>query len=171
MFDNIGRKIKDLAEIIFVIEALLFFGIGLYFIIALELVGVGVILMLLGPLISWVSSWLLYGFGEIIDLLTDIKYNTQNLNTKTNVELKKNEKGKNAIANKTIKTVLIKDKKNAPNKANNFEVNFGEKELQDVEFIDVTCPECNELLSFEKDFKSGECPACGAAIKLMIIKE
>lgn len=33
----------------------------------------GVIIMVLGSLLSWIGTWLLYGYGELIDKVTDIE--------------------------------------------------------------------------------------------------
>ena len=77
MYENIGSKIKGLAKAIFYIQAILsvFFGIG-----AMaegdDMMLTGVLLMILGPIVAWVSSWLIYGFGELIDKTCDIARNT-----------------------------------------------------------------------------------------------
>ena len=36
-----------------------------------------IIVMVIGSLGSWVGSWVLYGFGEIIERVTDIERNTR----------------------------------------------------------------------------------------------
>ena len=72
MFDNIGAKIKKLAEII---------TIG--GIIVSVLIGTmsgdfrGIVIALLGSLGSWISSFVLYGFGELIEKVTAIEKNTR----------------------------------------------------------------------------------------------
>ena len=73
MYDNIGGKIKGLAKTIFAIEAIFCVIAG----IALMTSGggsgflIGLLVIIGGFLFSWISSWLLYGFGEIIDLLRE----------------------------------------------------------------------------------------------------
>ena len=37
---------------------------------------IGLITMLAGPLLALVSSWILYGFGEMIEKIVDIEDNT-----------------------------------------------------------------------------------------------
>ncbi len=67
MFTNIGAKIMTLAL------ALCWFGIfasiaiGVIVLAKTELIFVGILLMLFGPFLSWISSFLLYGFGQLID--------------------------------------------------------------------------------------------------------
>ena len=80
MYDNIGEKIKGLAKWTFIVEAIAAVITG----IAMMMVGegeelsfYGLLVMLLGPIAAWVSSWLLYGFGEIITKLCDIERNTR----------------------------------------------------------------------------------------------
>ena len=68
MFSNIGEKIKTLAEVICII------GIVVSIIAAIVMfsnseIGLGFLLLILAPLLFWISSFTLYGFGEIIVLL------------------------------------------------------------------------------------------------------
>ena len=70
MFQNIGGKIKGLAVTAFILEALglVIAGIGLAVSARYEdEMMAGILTLLLGPVIAWVSSWLLYGFGELIE--------------------------------------------------------------------------------------------------------
>ena len=66
MYDFIGDKIKGLAKAIFFVEAIASV-IGGLILISIELAIVGILVIILGPLVAWVSSWLLYGFGQLID--------------------------------------------------------------------------------------------------------
>ena len=102
MYENIGKKIKILAKILFgvlcaigVIGGIVIASIDDYYTL------IGVIVMVLLPLTAWISSWFLYGFGEIIDKLTDIEDNTRKslinsarnsqLDIKTGEKIKKTE--------------------------------------------------------------------------------
>ena len=68
MFNNIGGKIKTLASVI------TWLGIGLSVIIGIvlmvmaeELILIGLIVAILGSIFSWIGSFLIYGFGELIE--------------------------------------------------------------------------------------------------------
>ncbi len=81
MYKNIGGKLKALAMGICIFVSILEFlaGIGM---IAVsdgsgELIATGICMMLFGPVISWISSWILYGFGELIDKASAIERNTR----------------------------------------------------------------------------------------------
>ena len=76
MYDNIGKKIKALAKWTFIVEAIAaaIAGIALMFTDE-ELIIFGLLALLLGPVVAWVSSWLLYGFGELVDKVCDIESN------------------------------------------------------------------------------------------------
>ncbi len=66
MFNNIGQKIKGLAlasSILGIIASILV-GIGLSASVNPFL---GLILAILGSFICWISSFVLYGFGELVD--------------------------------------------------------------------------------------------------------
>ncbi len=75
MFKNIGKQIKAwskfncllgiifsfaVAIVIFIIGGNSYPNDGPFFLI-------GVIVAIIGPINSWVSSWLLYGYGQIIE--------------------------------------------------------------------------------------------------------
>lgn len=68
MYNNIGGKIKGLAITFAIIEAVLsFIGGFVAMVIDEELVAVGFVVIVVGFLTAWISSWLLYGFGEIVE--------------------------------------------------------------------------------------------------------
>ncbi len=66
LFNQIGVKIKIFAQWCFIVEAVgsVITGIGLLFD---EFILAGLLTMLCGPIVAWVSSWILYGFGELVD--------------------------------------------------------------------------------------------------------
>ncbi len=76
MFDNIGGKIKTLAKVVC--------GIGMVISVALGLrameryassdaVVYGLIIILVGCILSWISVFILYGFGELIEKTSSIE--------------------------------------------------------------------------------------------------
>ena len=69
MFSNIGGKIKTLAKIIFAVEAVIIviWAFKLLFSEYEEVRLTGLIVLVVGLLVSWISSWFLYGFGELIE--------------------------------------------------------------------------------------------------------
>ncbi len=82
MFSNIGKKIKTWAAVI------CWFGIigaivaGIVIMVALKTAGgmeifLGIAEMVVGSISAWLSSFLLYGFGELIDKTVDIERNTR----------------------------------------------------------------------------------------------
>lgn len=76
LYADIGKKIKGFAKWSFIVEAIGAFVAGLILLID-EFILLGLLLMLLGPIVAFVGSWILYGFGEIIDKLCDIERNTK----------------------------------------------------------------------------------------------
>ncbi len=94
MFDNIGGKIKVLAKVLcwigiigFVILAFVMFDIGSkYYSNVTERI-LGWVFLIGGPLISWIISFFIYGFGELIEKATQIEINTR--------KVKKDDKEKN----------------------------------------------------------------------------
>ena len=77
-YDNIGGKIKGLAKACFTVETIAAIITGIGFMVAdSDLVLVGLLVMVFGPIVAWVSSWLLYGFGELIEKACEIADNTR----------------------------------------------------------------------------------------------
>lgn len=66
MYDFIGDKIKGLAKAIFFVEAIAAIITGIALLLNEEPL-IGILILVLGPIVAWVSSWLLYGFGQLID--------------------------------------------------------------------------------------------------------
>lgn len=84
MFDNIGKKIKSLASILcwvgiiaYIILAIIMFAIAADAYDEELYITLGVIFLFVGPLMSWISSFFMYGFGELIDKACDIERNTR----------------------------------------------------------------------------------------------
>ena len=91
LYGEIGKKIKLAAYVTFIVEAVIAVLEGLAVPIILFttvddsilmfLLGIllGALAAALGILVAWVSSWLLYGFGELIDKSCDIEKNTSDI--------------------------------------------------------------------------------------------
>lgn len=78
MYDNIGGKIKGLSVFIFLIELIAVFIIGIILMTSdNDFILIGLLVIILGALFSWVSSWLLYGFGELIAKTDETENNTR----------------------------------------------------------------------------------------------
>jgi hypothetical protein len=78
MFKNIGKKIKGLVKTIFIIETILAVVGGIAIMtIDEDLIVVGALVMIILPIIFWISSWMLYGYGELIDKVSEIAKNTK----------------------------------------------------------------------------------------------
>ena len=77
MYDNIGEKIKGLGKAAFIVEVIVAAIVGIALLASDEdLILTGLLVLLVGPIVAWVSSWLLYGFGELIDRVCEIAKNT-----------------------------------------------------------------------------------------------
>ena len=88
MYSNIGGKIKSLAKWTFIVEAIAAVIAGIAVIIDSEDFLLAFALILLGPIVAWVSSWVLYGFGELVDKACDIERNTRGGERKSEAQAK-----------------------------------------------------------------------------------
>ena len=69
MYNNIGEKIKGLAIATFILGSILSIIISIVLCIATEHFFY-ILIILLGPISALLSSWLIYGFGELIEETT-----------------------------------------------------------------------------------------------------
>lgn len=68
MFENIGSKIKALASVACAVGiAVSIIGGIIVMCTVEELIGIGFVVMIGGSLLSWLSSFVLYGFGELVE--------------------------------------------------------------------------------------------------------
>ena len=70
MFNNIGNKIKTCAEVISLIGiiASIITGIVIMLTIAtFQAIFLGLLICIIGSLLCWISSFVLYGFGQLIE--------------------------------------------------------------------------------------------------------
>ncbi|MBR0135785.1 MAG: hypothetical protein IJM18_06265 [Clostridia bacterium] len=84
MYKNIGKKIKGLVKVLLTISIIFIAIAAIAGIIAVFasgidagpaiLAAIGILLVAgIWILITWISTWMLYGYGEIIDKVTDIE--------------------------------------------------------------------------------------------------
>ena len=106
MFTNIGKKIKVLAKVLCwigiiggIISGISLIAVGANgagistryygsssFVGGTAMIVVGVVILILLPLLSWISSFILYGFGEMVDNTSDVKQsNEEILNRVSNI--------------------------------------------------------------------------------------
>lgn len=80
MFKNIGKKIKLLAQIVTWIQIVIYFVLAMALLDDMPLLGLAILIIGIG--LAWLSSFLLYGFGQLIDntdKLVKLTINPENL--------------------------------------------------------------------------------------------
>lgn len=89
MYDNIGGKLKGLAKVTFVIIAIAVIIIGIALMTSDEdLIVAGLLVIVLGLVSAWVSTLMTYGFGELIDKVSNIERNTRGTARKSEAQSK-----------------------------------------------------------------------------------
>ena len=66
MFDNIGGKIKTLAEVVALIGIVASVFVGVLRAFSISVIR-GILFAVVGSLASWIGSFFAYGFGELIE--------------------------------------------------------------------------------------------------------
>lgn len=86
MFDNIGSKIKTLAQVVCWLGIIASFLVGIILIVQDEDTAlIGFLVLVLGSLFSWIGSFMTYGFGQLIensDILVAEKNGNKTENTR-----------------------------------------------------------------------------------------
>lgn len=154
MFDNIGGKIKGLATAVTVIGIISSIICGI-FLLAEEEALLGIVVGAAGSFVSWISSFVLYGFGQLVENSDIIaRYITYD---------------------KSDEAERIKEFTNFDNQypgyrydesatqSNNFEEEINET-FKESDYVDFRCPHCRETLSFTQEnikiHKTLTCPMC-----------
>ena len=107
MYDNIGEKIKGLAKVMFIVEAIAVVITGIALMASDgDMILIGLLVMVVGLIVAWVLSWLLYGFGELIDNVCTIAANTKtSKNASTNFNTANNAINKMEDAKPFFKSI------------------------------------------------------------------
>lgn len=86
MFNDIGNKIKKLASVVAWMGIIASIIIGIVLMVTdEELILLGLIIAIAGSISSWVGSFVLFGFGELVDNSTIIVQKLNDNSSKSNV--------------------------------------------------------------------------------------
>ncbi len=156
MFENIGSRIKNLSKFICCIEIIACIVVGTVMAATNEnLIFAGILVAVIGALLSWVGAFILYGFGQLIENSDIIAEESRQSNAKyeNNIRKERDRKEKQKIA--AIKANLSDD-------------DFGSDE-----YIDFDCPNCKYTLSYTKEeILSNDtlaCPMCNCEMNVKSI--
>ena len=175
MYDNIGSKIKSLANGVFIFEAIAAVIGGIVLLVD-EFIGLGLLTMFGGPVVAWVSSWLLYGFGELICETSQAKKELININRNIKIIAEPMIAQKEEADRQARKKASEKSKREAEEKAKHEAAERAKRavfarEMANIEYLDITCPNCHEKLSFEKGTSEAQCPFCDFEFNIFNIDE
>lgn len=87
MFNNVGRKIKNIAGLICGLGIVASFIAAMIVAVIISNLGAGItvlvffLIIIAGIIVSWLSSIFIYGFGELIEKTTEVAENTKSLKT------------------------------------------------------------------------------------------
>ena len=153
MFGNIGEKIKGLAIFCTIIGCVLSIACAI-FCCATDMILLGFVILVAGGLLSWVGSFLLYGFGELITQTTNIAQRTLRMQM---LSVNQNAEGDIDTSKKIIEEMQNEAMEDYENEQNEYideleKINRAEKD---------ECPNCfNKIRPNDK-----ECSYCGYKLK------
>lgn len=140
MFNNIGGKIKTVAQVICWLGIIGSIILGIATISEVDET-LGILIILLGPLFSWISSFITYGFGQLIEN-SDILVEQGKKGEYTTSHIVSSIKALSGEAKPTA-TASKKSVVTAPNTV--------------IEKPEKICPNCKQPISTDSAF----CTKCG----------
>jgi hypothetical protein len=121
---------------------------------------------IVGPVLVWVESWVIYAFGEFVEDIHAIR-DKEGTTKEVNAKRKAEEKIKREAELKAQQEAVAGARREAEASAQWQQDNeFQESELSDDDFIDTVCPKCGEILSFLKNEVKGICSECGTEFEI-----
>ncbi len=102
MYNNIGEKIKILVKSITIIGFIIF-GVGGIILALTSSFIIGTLVAVLGCLSLWLSSFVLYGFGELIEQVSSIAKNTLNIEKTTHNIVNNTNKAMSSVKKTTLR--------------------------------------------------------------------
>ena len=175
LYENIGGKIKNWAKWIFIVEAIGSIITAIVLPIASgdpdDFILISVLIAIVGPIVAWVGSWILYAFGELVE---DVHAMRDKNSPIIKIETEQKQPQAKSNPNVTNKETLTFQKSIETN-SNCTEVpqqNISQKEAEakkEEALEALPCPECGEDLSFmgwdDNELKEEQtCPLCGKEI-------
>ena len=156
MFSNIGGKIKSLAQIVCWMGIICSVVSGIILIDTDDdLAFLGFVIIIIGSLLSWVSSFVLYGFGQLVENSDKLV-----LNTEKPYSDKKTKQTKKAKEDTYTEENFLKDiqkEKTEQQKTKDFLTEIKETETADLELILQDQKDLyseNEILIIEKELST-----------------
>ena len=120
--------------------------------IANDNVIIGFLTIIFGPIAAWISEWLLYGFGQLIENSDIIAEEFSRKNAQYEKAVAHSQERKQAQRRKEVKAIIAN------------------QEIDEDVFVDITCPNCKTELSYTKgqlQSKEGAtCPMCDTHISM-----
>jgi len=146
LYENIGGKIKNWAKWIFIVEAI--GSIITAFVLPTasgdpdDFILISFLIAILGPLVAWVSSWLLYAFGEMVEDIHAMRTKYYPLAEEEEIR-KAEEKARIEAEEKARREAEEREKQEAEKRAK-FEVKIPEEERNEYREYTWICGKCKK---------------------------
>ena len=165
LYENIGGKIKNWAKWIFIVEAIcaIITSVALFSEAEYNEIFIlyGFLTIILGPIVAWVGSWILYAFGQLVEdvhAMRDKEGTTKEVHAKHEAEAKMKREAELKAQQEAVARAKCEAEKIAKWQEEN--------QLSDEDFIDCACPKCGVILSFLKNETKGVCPNCDTKFEI-----
>ena len=153
MYNNIGERLKILAVVEMVAMSLISVVFGVVSVRAEQIV-FGVVTILIGPVLSWIASWIIYGIGEAAENSAYVMWWIQ-----TNAMRGGNQRAQNQLGVKS------------PEEAENSYAMQNAREIASAVKVETdshgeaVCPICRKTVTFDPPNCARKCNHCQAMLK------
>ena len=161
LYFDIGKKIKNWAIWMAIIEAIgsVITGIVFLCVYGIEDGWWGLIISVCGPVVAYVNTWLLYGFGELIDKACDIAENTNIISIPAREEYEKNKQEEEKTRKEAIEEAAKKRQEAIERARQEAKANPNVGSFTVVDEKTIVCHSCNFVQSINR--KTYWCSNCG----------
>lgn len=156
LYENVGKKIKNLAVIAFIVEAIGAIVTGLVlFCIEPDDFWWGLLISIFGPFVLLAGTWFIYGFGELIDKACDIATNTDvsALSLKEENDKKRTEIFLKAKENTGRREKIVQEKTS--------QVNVASVKVSTFKILSAYSLSC-DACKYAQSINNKSCTYCGA---------
>lgn len=150
MFNNVGKKLKDLANILFVLSIIGGIGSAIAMFV-IEIVWLGFVLLVTIPLLVWIGCLGIYALGQIAEDTELIKNETVKPSEKASTTTAPNNQQQDSA---TQESAAVSRTQQNPTKTT----------TKSARIPIVSCPKCQKQIINSSDLDRISCPQCGTVI-------
>jgi len=169
MYDSVGSKLKTLAKVFFIISTIASIIVGIILLIKFPNNDftkiISIFIMLLVPLFSWIFSWFIYGFGELIEDTCSIARHLEQSNSSEPSLFSNFDNSAPIFCDE--KHAIRSKQEHSKQSLNTIDAKFETASTVALDsHNECFCPKCGKALTFDSAIGIKQCMQCKAFLKI-----